>query len=209
MTELEAIAIEKRLKSIVSYRSEIRGNVRLLWNGTYDDVQFYVEMDGAIQRGFRRAWAEGMREVGLSPEDMTRDEEIQLLRMIVEETNFIFGFADAIVAGSKENGGNLGPLMARVDKWVARYTNVKNQALQAAKNDPVLEWVLHANESCPSCLKMNGQRRRSSVFARLDIRPQHPRKLECMISAGGVDVCQCLLVPTDQSPSRGRLPKLP
>jgi len=198
-----------RLKTQASYKSQIRAAVRGLWNGTFDEMQFFEAMESAIFRGFRQAWAEGMKDVGLSFEDATTEELAQLNRMAWEELNFVWGFAAAIVEGSKENGGKLGAFDTRIDMWVARYNNVKNQALQMAQNDPVLEWVLHANESCPSCLKMSGQRRRSSVLARLDIRPQHPSKLECQVNAGGVDVCKCELRPTDQPPSRGRLPKLP
>ena len=209
MNELERLATVERLKKVSTYRAALRSAVRGLWSGEVDDIDFFNMMEGAIRRGFTQAWHEGMKQAGLAPEDMTSDEELRLFQMIIEETNFIIPFADAIIAGNKASGGKLGPLLTRVDKWIARYTNVKNQALQMAKNDPVLEWVLSAKESCPSCLKMNGQRRRASVFARLDIRPQHPRKLECMRSAGGVDVCKCELVPTDQPPSRGRLPGLP
>lgn len=206
---LETLAAIERLKSIQSYRSKLRSTVRALWTGEWTWETAYNRFRADIEREFTNAWYEGLKAAGLTPDDMNDDERLQLLQMIIQESNYIAAFLDAIEENSRENGGALEPLMTRVDLWVKRYTNVKNQALATAKNDPVLEWVLHANESCPSCLKMAGQRRRASVFARLDIRPQHPRKLECMVSAGGVDVCQCTLVPTEQSPSRGRLPKLP
>lgn len=209
MDKLEHLAAVERLKSISSYGANLRAAVRALWSGVWGVDEFFDEMERVIERGFTQAWLEGMNAVGLTQEDMTSEEQARLFAMMFEETNYISGFAVSIEENSKANGGALGPHLQRVELWVKRYTNVKNQALQMAKTDPVLEWVLHANESCPSCLKMNGQRRRSSVFARLDIRPQHPRKLECMVSARGVDVCQCTLVPTDQPPSRGRLPRLP
>lgn len=197
-----------RLKSQASYRSELRAAVRALWTGIWDLEQFFNAFDAAIQREFERAWAEGMRSVGLTLEDMTADERNALDRMKIEERQFIFPFGTDIEAANQEAGGQLGMHMARVEKWINRYNNVRNQAMQMAKNDPVLEWVTHAAESCISCLKLNGQRRRSSVWARLDLRPQHPTRLECMRSAGGVDVCKCTFNPTDQPPSRGRLPKV-
>lgn len=209
MDNLQHLAAMERLKRLESYRAGLRAAVRALWSGVWDEGQFYSEMERVIERGFLQAWVEGMEAVGLSEEDMTKEEQARLFGLMFEETNYIAGYASAIIEGSKENGGTLGAQYQRLELWVKRYTNVKNQAMQMAQNNPVLEWVLHANESCPSCLKMNGQRRRSSVWARLDIRPQHPRKLECMVSARGVDVCQCTLVPTDQPPSRGRLPRLP
>lgn len=208
-SRLEQAAVIIRLKSMANYRAGLRAAVRGLWNGSFDMLQFYEAMTSAIRRGFTLAWHEGMKEVGLAPEDMTPEEATQLDNMIIMEREFIFPFGDDIQTNSRENGGKLNPLLARVDKWIARYTNVKNQAMQMAKNDPVLMWVTNAAESCTSCVKLDGQRRRASVWNRLDVRPQHPRKLECMISAGGVDVCKCVLVPVEGGSSRGRLPGLP
>lgn len=196
------------LKTQASYRSGLRAAVRGLWSGVVDLSEFWMAMAQAIEFHFHRAWYEGMAQVGLSPEDITPEEQFALNQMILDEMQFITGFGLDIEAGSKANGGKLEPQFERVELWIKRYTNVTNQALQRAKNDPVLEWVTHATESCTSCIKLNGQRRRASTWARLDLRPQHPNRLECMRSAGGVDVCKCTFNPTNQPPTRGRLPKV-
>ena len=204
------VPLVEQLKSQSSYRQQIRSAVRGLWTGELDITDFILWMQDAIDNGFNAAWKEGMASVGLQyPEDMTSEEQNALRLAIYDENQYIFGFGEAIEQGSKANGGKLGTQFQRVELWVKRYLNLVNQARQMAQNDPVLEWMLSAKESCTSCLRLNGQRRRASVWAASDLRPQHPNKLNCMISAGGVDVCKCQLVPTDQPPTRGRIPRVP
>ena len=204
---LHQMRLHQRVKSVGSYRSALRAGVRGLWNGELDLLLFGDQFDSAINRYFTEAWVAGMAEAGLSKEDMNADEQRALADMIFAEEGYVSGFGQDILAESKAAGFPLEPHFQRVEMWVKRYANVKNQALQLARTDPVLEWVTHAAESCTSCLKLNGQRRRSSTWAKVDLRPQHP-KLECMRSAGGVDVCKCTFNVTDQSPTRGRLPKV-
>ena len=197
------------LKTQASDCANIRYDVRALWSDTWELPEFFDAMSLTITRGFRQAWEEGMLMAGLTFEDITPEEQLVLQRMIYEEMAYVLPFGLDIIAGSRENGGKLSDQYRRAELWCARYINLRNQALASAKSDPVLEWVTNAMESCTSCLKLSGQRRRASVWSRLDVHPQHRDKLECMISAGGPDVCQCTFVPTDQPPTRGRLPKLP
>lgn len=206
---LEQEKLYLRLKSQASYRSRIRAAVRALWTSEWDIFQFFDEMNSVIDSGFDNAWGEGMKVAGLSFADITPEEQMELANFKISERQFIFGFGEAVEAGSKENGGKLGPLFSRVELWVQRWQAVKSRALSMAQSDGLFEWVLSAQESCTSCLKLQGQTRRLSVWQRLDIRPQHPRKLECEISSGGITVCKCSLVPSQGPSSRGRLPSLP
>lgn len=204
---LHRTLIMQRIKTQASYRAAIRSAVRGLWTGVLDEIEFFDAMESAIRRYFREAWMAGLAEAGIPADEMTPEESARIENHIFSELGHIFAFADAIEAGSKANGGALEPHMVRAEKWVQRYSGLKAEALALARTDPVLEWVRHAMDSCGSCLRLNGQRRRSSTWARLDIRPQSMR-LECMRSAGGVPVCRCEFRVTDQPPTRGRMPKL-
>ncbi len=146
-----------------------------------------------------------MQSVGLTMDDMTPQERMELQSAIVRERQFVMGFADAVEAGSKANGGKLGAFAHRIDLWVNRYDALKAKALTMAKADTKLEWVLHANESCNDCLRLGGKVKRASVWRRNNLYPQAPQ-LDCMQGASGVPVCKCQLVPTDKPVSRGRLP---
>lgn len=202
------VPLSDQLRSKATYRQQIRAAVRGLWLGKTDQDQFYRAMQSAVDRGFRDAWRQGMAAVGLSfPEDMTGAEQAALFEAQANEYQYITGFATAIEQGSKANGGLLSAFDARIELWVKRYEELVNQAKLSAEADPVLVWSLHADESCTSCRKLEGQRRRASVWReKLAVWPQH-HDLECMQSAGGPTVCQCTLDNTNQPPTRGRLPK--
>ena len=205
------IPLADQLRSKATYRQQLNAAVRGLWLGPpkgTNAAQFEDAMQSAIDRGFRDAWKQGMEAVGLTfPDDMTAAEQAALFEAQAAEYGYIGGLAGAVMAGSKENGGKLGAFKVRIDLWVKRYLNIVNQAKLSVAADPVLVWNIRAEESCISCLKLAGQRRRASVWKeKLKVWPQHP-DLECMHSAGGPDVCQCTLDNTDRPPTRGRLPK--
>jgi len=202
------IPLATQLRTRASYAQQLRAAVRGLWTGIFTAAQFTNAMQSTIDRGFRRAWAEGMSAVGLVfPDDMTDAEQTAFTLAVDKEYGFIAGLAAFVEANSKENGGKFSSLMPRVELWVKRYEGIKNQAKLSAEADPVLEWHVHADESCKSCLKLEGQRHRSSIWReKLEVWPQHP-DLECMESAGGPDVCKCTLEKTDERPTRGRPPK--
>lgn len=206
---LEAEHLTRKLKTAASYRANVRAAVRALWSGEWDLFQFFDNMVTVIDGGFDKAWADGMKVAGLSFQDITPDERMRLENLKIEERQHVFGFGEAIEQGSKENGGKLGPLFSRVQLWVNRWNAVKNEATSMAQADPLLEWVISAQESCSTCLRMNGQVRRLSVWQRLDIRPQHPNKLECEISSGAISVCKCTFAPSQGPASRGRVPRAP
>jgi hypothetical protein len=135
-----------------------------------------------IENGLTVAWNEGAREVGVQPDEKTPAERVELQRIITNETNQIGGFADAIEAGSKANGGKLGPLMSRAEMWILRYTEVQNRGKMSAQADPKLEWVWDPRkEHCTSCERLNGKVKRRSFWQRIGVIPQNPPNplLEC------------------------------
>lgn len=187
----------------IIYRSEIRGVTRGLWTGAYSYEQAFNLMMFNIRAGLTSAWHNGMKEVGLTPADMSPEERIQLEQVIYSEFSHIDGFLTAIEQGSKANGGKLGPLMARADMWINRYRDVMNQAKQMAQNDPPLMWILGPTEAhCIDCSRLNGKVKRASTWRRAGIRPQDPG-----LSCRGFN-CLCILQPTDKPLSRGPLPRL-
>lgn len=195
---------EMEIKSFSAYRSALRSNVRALWNGTWNWLEFFEGMSDAIRVQYPFAWREGMKLAGMEPEAMTDDETARLNLEIHRETRYIGRFGDAIEKGSKANKGKLEPLMRRADLWAAGYNRVRDLAMTYAKNDPKLKWQIDApKESCPSCKKLNGKIKRASFWQAKGI---YPRCFECLICKGG---CKCSFVPTTEPLSRGPLPNLP
>lgn len=192
-----------------SYRNSLRSAVRGLWNGSFDYDMFVDAMIAAIRMFLPRAWYEGAESVGVKPADMSPEEKVALEQAVQAETNYIDGFAQS-VEQNRETKGKLAPLFNRIELWMKRYNDLRNRAKIMAGGDQKLRWDLHPEkEHCRSCLKLSGQVRRASYWKRVDVRPQHPTKLECMISAKGVSVCGCEFQPTDEPCSRGPLPNLP
>lgn len=194
------------------YRRAIRGAVRSLWTGALGSdefeakLQFFDAMDAAIRRGLTQSWALGLKDVGIKPGEQTTEERVQLARLIQNETNFIFGFADAIWEGRK-GIGKLGIQFVRADGWAQRARDVRNQATMLAKDNPKLEWIFDPRkEHCVSCAKLNGKVKRLSFWKTADVHPQQfPNpKLECT----GFN-CGCVRHPTDKPLSRGPLPRVP
>jgi hypothetical protein len=193
--------------SRAEYSRAIRANVRGLWSGTFDVPQFFSAMHTAISRGFTLAWYDGAEECGISPEELSIDEIRELNFRIDRENLFVVNFANAIVIGSKANGGKLTPLFTRANLWINRYDDIKNHARVLACKDKKLIWELGATEEhCRTCNALHGKVKRASIWLTAGVRPQNAPNdlLECE----GWN-CRCTLTPTDLPMSRGRLPSLP
>jgi len=188
------------------YRKSLRDNVRGLWTGSIDYDQFWEAMTATIQRRLPQAWYEGAKDCGVLPVDLSPEERMALQQAIVNEMSFIAKFADAIMAGSKARGGKLQPLLTRVSRWAARYTDLQNRVRLMACEDQKLQWVRGpTKEPCNSCLRLSGKIKRASYWRRVNVYPQSPPNpnLEC----NGFGLCQ--LLPTDERCSPGPLPRLP
>ena len=86
--------------------------------------------------------------------------------------------------------------------------NMGEQGQMAAKENPKLRWEwTPEKEHCSSCEKLQGKVKRHSQWEAAGLYPQAP-VLECMAGAGGVTVCGCRFVPTDEPMSKGPLPRI-
>lgn len=136
--------IEKQSKYAESnYLSAIRSNVRGLWSGTFDWIDFYSGMMGVIRSGFEYSWEAGFKEYGLSMSDMTTEERIRLDQEIQSDYSYLIDYADAIDRNSRKNGGKLAPLFYRADMWTNRFLAIKSIAMSYAARDGKLEWVMN------------------------------------------------------------------
>ena len=189
------------------YRSALRAPVRGLWLDVFDIAQFTDAMFISVQRGFTRAWNQGLEDVGLRPEDQTQQERTELARRILSQVEFIGRFGNAIEIGSKANKGLLRVQFRRVETWVARYGETRMAARAMAGENKPLKWEIDpAKFNCTSCLRLNGKVKRASFWQDRGILPQVPNApyLECKGFR-----CGCGLNPTTDPLSRGPLPKLP
>lgn len=199
MTEI----LEEQSRHAESYRRNIRAAVRGLWLGAMDFNQFYSAMEAVIRIGIPQAWHEGAAECGIKPSELKPEEKLEIEGAIFDEFNYIFGFAEAIESGSKENGGKLGPLMNRADLWVNRYNQIREKAKGLACADHKAKWVYGDTvQHCEDCSRVVGRVYRLSTWDKYGWIPGS-RELAC----GGWR-CKCQRMPTDEPCTPGRPPNL-
>jgi len=183
------------------FGASIRAAVRGFWAGHTNEFDFFDSMMVSIRRNLTKAWQEGAAEVGIRADELTSEELRGLENMIAGQFPHIGGFADAIEAGSKANGGLLRPQVARGRMWIARWDEAKMKGRMMAAGDIKLVWTLGPTLAhCGTCLKMSGKVKRSSTWLAHGILPKSP-----ILRCGGFN-CKCSLDPTDLPMSKGRLP---
>lgn len=189
-----------------SFRRELRSAVRGLWLGVLDEFDFANSFNISIRNRLRQAWNEGAKACGVLPDELTPEELAAMRKLINSQLEFVDSYADAILEGSKANGGLLRDVMGRVDMWANRFPQAVQEGKAMACKDRKLKWILGEAEHCKSCLRLNGKIKRASFWASTGILPRVPGAdyLECR----GFN-CQCSLKPTNEPATRGRFPSLP
>lgn len=190
------------MAGVDDYQSALRSTVRGYWSGVLDANQFLDGMRSAMNRRLEQAWNEGAAECGIKPDEYTVEEQVAFGNAINEELSNVSGFALRIDQNSRNNGGELTPLLTQLNLWVNRYNDFKNRAKTLACKDQKLEWILGPTEEhCPTCSRLSGKVKRGSQWT---VQPQNPPNGN--LSCGGWN-CKCELNITDKPVSRGPLPK--
>jgi len=182
------------LKTLAQYDRQLHQYARDYFTGKADDTEFLDKMISAIGEQINRAWNEGMRSNGLDPlADKTDEMRSRIDELIRNEQDHVTGLAD-MINQTRERGGDITPINARVDMWARRYTDVVNQAkLETAEGKQLLEWIYGDTEHCETCAALNGTVQTADEWAKGKYHPQQPpnEDLDC----GGWR-CKCQLKKT-------------
>lgn len=182
------------------YARRIRGLIYGLWSGQLDEAGFAESMDILVDTGLSRAWRDGMREVGLSWDEMTIEEQTALSEIITEQVSHITGLAEYVGRKNKESGYLLRETDYRAELWANAYQKAYNKALQMAQNDPKTVWRIgEVEKHCQDCLKYDGKVKRSSYWKKIGAVPQS-QNLECK----GYN-CDCRFEVSSEPLSKGYL----
>lgn len=197
-------AVRNAVKTEGYYARVLDRAVRDLYEGEIDVGEFIDEQIRLIEEQFRRAWNEGMRNVGLDPAtDLIDEWEMVLLEKIDAEQEFILDYAEAIMQ-ARQAGDPVDPLRGRVDLWVNRYPEMTNLAEVTCGGENRLVWKLGATEEhCGTCSALDGVVATAGDWDSSGFHPQGAPndKLEC----GGWR-CDCSLEPTMEPLSEGGIP---
>jgi len=178
---------------------EVTNNVYLDWSGWSRVTQWPV-MEAQVATSWRRAWADGIKEFGLTLDDMTAEELLALNAQIMDDQNQVRGYVEWVDANRAsyeishiQDGRQTSwtewtrqafaldrwkKVEARMRVWWNSYHRVQNMARQLAAGDRPMEWVLGPTEHCTSCSNYAGRVYRASTWLKYGIRPQMP-SLEC------------------------------
>ena len=183
------------------YATRIRGLIYALWAGHMESGSFYNGMEDLLEFGLRKAWREGMAQVGMTWDDRTPEEQVALAEIVFEQLQHVSGLADYIIAHNKASGNLLRDTDYRSEMWANAYQQAYNKALQMASNDPKLMWILGKTIlHCVDCLKYSGKVKRASYWQKINAAPQSP-----LLACKGIN-CKCRLeIVTNEPLSRGYL----
>lgn len=204
-TDTPAEAAASR-KSITAYHDTLAYYVRALWEGSYGYYDFLNAYQNAIRNGFTEAWDAGAALCGMTPDDRTDAETTRLNLEIFSEYAYVTGFAQAIIAGSKANGGTLDAFAPRLTMWANAYARVLTVAQTMACADQKARWIEGpTSDGCVDCKGYNGRVYRNSVWMKF-LQPYDALPKGRGLFCKGYN-CQCILDQTSAPVTKGFPPR--
>lgn len=209
---MTALADRLMTNAITAYRKELRAAVRGLYEGYFDEYQFWDAMSATIRLGLTRAWERGANEMGIQYNELSQEELGRLNMCIQYEHQWIPGLMDAVIERREarragDESASITALFQRLEIWAGRYEGVRAEARAMAGADQKLVWDRGATkDACRSCLALANKVKRASWWHSTGILP---RVHGAYYLACKGFFCLCQLLPTDAPLSRGRMPNLP
>ena len=146
--EFAEAQLEEQSRRRADFRLSLRAAARGIWTGQLSANAARNTMLLAIHRRYTNAWHEGMRRVGLKPEDMTVVEAMALNTAILSAGRHVTRFVAWAEMRTRADGVLLRTLWPRVETWINGYDAIVNRAAVMAGKDGPLEWRLGVAEHC-------------------------------------------------------------
>lgn len=145
-----------------------------------------------------RAFAEGLREGGVNPDDsaegLDAEDQDAIDEWVTAQVTFVREFAKAAVDAGDDRPKRI-DVLARVLKWIDAMRSLGAQGKMSAQRNALGTWEFGDTEDhCDSCSRLAGQRHRVKWFRSKGFIPREPgsETLEC----GGWN-CDCRIVGDD------------
>ena len=193
------------VKTQAYFQRALWGYTRKFHAGDMDVSTFLDKFIALVEDQARRAWNEGMRNVGLDPQNITIAQRARLQEIIGQEFNHVLDFASDIET-AQNAGKPVDPFKARVDLWANRYPNIVNEAQAFCAPADRFEWIYGDTvQHCSTCAQLNGIVATGQQWRDSGVMPQNPPnpRLEC----GGWR-CRCKLEPTDKPLTETGIPQI-
>lgn len=191
------------LKAIQSTRLDFENDFNDLLAGARDDDfgrrRFGIVLRDLIRKYGREAMLDGLSEGGVSDRTLDADDQKTYTKMLLQQSTYVTGLGAQLYrkGGVSNDEADLKPELW----WNKSLMPFYQAGIQSADRNGVYEWTLGRTEqSCPTCLHMDGQRHRMKDYVRTGILPQD-KSLAC-----GGWMCKCTLNRTTER-VRGEFPK--
>lgn len=154
-----------------------------------DAVDFRRSHKALIRSLAPEAYAEGLREGGVSQDEMDDEDAATVRDWIAEQVSHVNDFAAWLASGDPRNSEDKRRQMAeRVALWVQALDNLGALGRASAKANQMGVWRMGDTEHCDTCRELNGARHRLKWFTSKGYIPREvgSATLDC----GGYN-CQC------------------
>lgn len=181
--------IQRTISQIVSsYRDQLTNFVHETLNGSMDAIDLRRAHREMIRRLGPSAYIEGLREGGISQEEMDAQDKAAIAEWQDTQLAHVNQFAaDAVAA--RGDDGKRAQILSRLDMWVNAMQTIGGMGLMSAQKNRAGTWRLGKTEAhCKTCNALNGKRHRLSWYSARGLVPREPGSatLECR----GYN-CQC------------------
>jgi hypothetical protein len=161
-------------------------------NGNSDAVDFRRSHKALIRSLALDAYVEGLREGGVSADEMDDEDHAAVRAWIDEQAAHVNDFAAWLAGGEPRNSeAKRRELAERVALWVQALDNLGGLGRAAALANTMCTWRVGDTEHCDTCRELDGARHRLKWFTSKGYIPREVGSdtLEC----GGYN-CMCQLV---------------
>jgi hypothetical protein len=197
-----------QVKTYTQYRARLWGAMVRLYNGG-KGANFDGSFARSIDQQLTQAWNDGADDMGVKPDEMSKEDMNILEGIINNENDFILRIGDEIRADADAGMAREDferKYQARLDLWANRFNETVNRAHIVFGGKQKLQWILGATEEhCKTCAALDGIVAWATEWDQSHFHPQMPPNdlLEC----DGWR-CDCKLEPTTARRTSRALDKL-
>ena len=134
---------------------------------------FGVTMRSLLKRHGLQAYKDGLASGGVTVDTLDGDDEAAYMRVFMEQSGYINGLADDVYTKKTVTPANA---TDRAFLWGKSLQAFDDAGLMSADRNGMYKWVRGlTSDSCPTCLRMNGQVHRLKTYKARGIMPRSSR----------------------------------
>lgn len=182
--------VERTISQVVrDYEDTLTNLVYNAWNRIGNKQTNPSAMQTALRTEHKRlinrigpdVYIEGLREGGISSDEMDIDDKNTISDWVSGQLEYVNDFAKAVIEAGNDDAERQA-ILNRITLWVASVSSLGNQGLMSAQINSMGTWKLGETElHCRTCAGLHGKRHRLSWYKARGLIPREPGSttLEC------------------------------